>query len=131
MKLSVLLSSIILCFLLLSNAAAQNPQTPDPCEGAQTTVDMGNCAGKEYKQADAELNAVYKQLMSSLSDKEHQASLRTAQQAWLKYRDANCEFDTFENRGGTIHPVIYTSCLAAMTRARTKELREQGGQEGQ
>jgi uncharacterized protein YecT (DUF1311 family) len=130
MKLSVLLSSIILCFLAASNAAAQNPQSPDPCADPQSTVEMRDCAGKEYKQADAELNAVYKELMATLSDKEHQASLRSAQQAWLKYRDANCEFDAFENRGGTIYPVVYTSCLTAMTRARTKELREQMEQEG-
>lgn len=130
MKLIVLLSSVILCLSITSNASAQETQAPDPCANAQTTVDMGDCAGKEYKQADAELNAVYKQLMASLSDKEHQASLKSAQQAWLKFRDANCEFDSFENRGGTIHPVVYTSCLAAMTRARTKELREQTGHEG-
>jgi len=124
-KLSIVLSSIILGFLVASNAVAQNPQTPDPCADAQTTVEMRDCAGKEYKQADAELNAVYKQLMSTLSDKAEQAALKSAQQAWLKYRDANCEFDAFENRGGTIYPVVYTSCLTAMTRARTKELREE------
>jgi uncharacterized protein YecT (DUF1311 family) len=88
-------------------------------------VELNNCASKEYKQADAELNAVYKQLMASLSNKAQQASLRTAQQAWLKYRDANCEFDAFENRGGSIYQVVYTSCLTAMTKARTKELREE------
>lgn len=130
MKLSVLLSSVLLCFLVASNAAAQDTQPLDPCKDAQTTVEMHECAGKEYKQADAELNAIYKQLMSSLSDKEHQAFLKSAQQAWLKYRDANCEFDAFENRRGTIYPVVYTSCLTTMTRARTKELREQSGQEG-
>ena len=91
---------------------------------------MRDCAGKEYQKTDAELNAVYKQLMASLSDREHQASLRAAQQAWLKYRDANCEFEAFENRGGTIYPLVYTSCLAAVTRARTKELRAQTEEEG-
>jgi uncharacterized protein YecT (DUF1311 family) len=124
-KLSALSASIVLCFLIASSAAAQTEQTHDPCAGEQTTVEMRDCAGKEYKKADAELNAVYKQLMDSLSGREHQASLRSAQQAWLKYRDANCEFEAFLNRGGTIYPVVYTSCLAATTRARTKELREQ------
>lgn len=130
MKLSTLLFSIVLCFLVASNVAAQTPQPSNPCADAQTTVEMRDCAGREYKQADAELNAVYKQLMATLSDKEHQASLRSAQQAWLKYRDANCEFDAFENRGGTIYPVVYTSCLTAMTIARTKELREEAEGEG-
>ncbi len=129
MKLSILLSSMILCFLVAFHASAQNPQTTDPCADGQTTVEMRDCAGREYKQADAELNAVYKQLMSTLSDKAEQAALKTAQQSWLKYRDANCEFDAFENRGGTIYPVVYTSCLTAMTRARTKEMRAQTEEE--
>jgi uncharacterized protein YecT (DUF1311 family) len=110
---------------MATNAVAQNPQTPDPCDNAETTVEMRDCAGKEYKAADAELNTVYKQLMASLSDHPYEAALKTAQQAWLKYRDANCEFEAFDNRGGTIYPVVYNSCLAVMTRARTKELREQ------
>jgi uncharacterized protein YecT (DUF1311 family) len=123
-KISALSASIILCFLMATNAAAQNQQTHDPCKDAQTTVEMRDCAGKEYKKADAELNSVYKQLMSKLTDEGHKASLKTAQQAWLKYRDANCEFEAYLNRGGTIYPVVYTGCLSAMTTARTKELRE-------
>jgi uncharacterized protein YecT (DUF1311 family) len=86
---------------------------------------MGNCAGAEYQKADAELNRVYKQLMATLEDREYEALLKTAQQAWLKYRDAHCDFEAFANRGGTIYPVVRRSCLAAMTRARAKELREQ------
>jgi len=85
---------------------------------------MRNCAGKQYQKADAELNNVYQQLMSKLGDEGHKAALRAAQQAWIKYRDGNCEFEAYLNRGGTIYPVVYTGCLRAMTTARTKELRE-------
>ena len=130
LKISVLPALIILCFLMTTNARAQNQQTPDPCDNAQSTVDLGDCVGKEYKEADAELNRVYKQLMASLEDREYEALLKTAQQAWLKYRDAHCDFEAFQNRGGTIYPVVQRSCLTAMTRARTKELQEQMKQEG-
>jgi uncharacterized protein YecT (DUF1311 family) len=109
---------------MAASASAQCGQAPDPCANAQTTVEMRNCAGKEYKKADAELNSVYKQLMSKLTDEGHKAALKTAQQAWIKYRDANCEFEAYLNRGGTIYPVVYTGCLSAMTMNRTKELRE-------
>ena len=124
MKISALFASIIFCFLMATSAAAQSGQAPDPCSDAQTTVEMRDCAGKEYKKADAELNSVYKQLMSKLMDAGHQTALKTAQQAWIKYRDANCEFEAYLNRGGTIYPVVYTGCLSAMTTNRTKELRE-------
>jgi uncharacterized protein YecT (DUF1311 family) len=124
LKISALFASIILCFLMATSASAQSGRAPAPCDNAETTVEMRDCAGKEYKKADAELNSAYKRLMSKLTDSGHQSSLKTAQQAWIKYRDANCEFEAYLNRGGTIYPVVYTGCLSAMTMNRTKELRE-------
>lgn len=128
MRVSTLCASIILC-LSVSTTVARAQEPKDPCENGQTTVEMRNCAGKEYQKADAELNDAYKQLMSTITDEGHRAALRTAQQAWIKYRDANCEFEAYLNRGGTIYPVVYTSCLSAMTTARTRELRELSEQE--
>jgi uncharacterized protein YecT (DUF1311 family) len=122
MRFSTFCASVILCCSIAAAAQAQGQK--DPCENAQTTVEMRDCAGKEYKKADAELNSVYKQLMSKLADEGHKAALRTAQQDWIKYRDSNCEFEAYLNRGGTIYPVVYTGCLSAMTMTRTKELRE-------
>jgi uncharacterized protein YecT (DUF1311 family) len=131
MKFPALSAFILSCFLLTTtNASAQGGQDENPCEKAQTTIEMGECAGNEYQKADAELNSVYRQLMSSLSDRDYQSALKTAQQAWLKYRDANCEFETFDSRGGTIHPVVYSLCRAHMTRARTKDMRAAISQEG-
>ncbi len=130
MKISALSAFIILCFLMATNTPAQNQQNPDPCDNAQSTVDMGNCAGVEYQKADAELNRVYKQLMASLEDREYEEALKTAQQAWLKYRDAHCDFRAFQNRSGTIYTVVHRTCLTTMTRARTKELQEQTEREG-
>jgi uncharacterized protein YecT (DUF1311 family) len=122
MRFSTFCAATVLCFSIAAVGRAQGQK--DPCADAQTTVEMRNCAGKEYQKVDAELNSVYKQLMSKLTDEGHKAALRTAQQAWIKYRDANCEFQAYLNRGGTIYPVIYTGCLSAMTMSRTKELRE-------
>jgi uncharacterized protein YecT (DUF1311 family) len=85
---------------------------------------MRDCAGQEYQKADAALNKAYRELMTKLDDDGQKSALKTAQQAWIKYRDANCEFESYQNKGGTIYPVVYTGCLTSMTTARTKELRE-------
>ena len=37
-----------------------------PCENAQSTAEMLDCWDNQYKQADAELNKVYKEIMSRL-----------------------------------------------------------------
>src|ERR1051325_10300422 len=79
--------------LLLSVTAPVIPQAQrDPCKG-DTTYEMKQCSGTKYKQADAELNKVYQQLLSKLDDEGHKASLKAAQLAWLKYRDTNCDFE--------------------------------------
>ena len=123
MKSSTLIVVIALCLLLAQTGAAQKGNQ-DPCANAATTADMRDCMGKEYQKVDAELNRVYKQLMALTEDEGEKAALKTAQQAWLKYRDLHCEFESYENKGGTIYPVVYTGCLSAVTAARTKELRE-------
>lgn len=114
-----------LAVLLLAFVAnGSGTQTADPCKG-ETTADMKFCSAKKYKQADAELNNVYRRLLSKLDDEGHRTTLRTAQQAWLKYRDSNCDFVSYLNRGGSIYSVIVTECMTNMTSSRTKELKEQ------
>lgn len=108
--------------LFVAVASVAQTQKTDPCKG-DTTYEMRQCAGKRYKQADDELNMVYRSLMSKLDNEGHQTSLKTAQQAWLKYRDSHCEFESYLNRGGTIYPVVLTECMTSITTARTKELK--------
>ena len=115
-------SSLVLLLVFTTTITTQTPS--DPCKG-ETTFEMKQCSAKKYKQADGELNEVYQQLMSKLDDEGHKTSLKTAQVAWLKYRDTNCDFESYLNRGGTIYSVIVTECKTSMTTSRTKEMKEQ------
>jgi uncharacterized protein YecT (DUF1311 family) len=105
------------------NSFAQNEKKRDPCEDAQTQSEMNDCSKKEFDKADQELNRVYKQLMARLEG-EHKNKLKTAELAWIKYRDLNCECESFINEGGSIYPLVYNSCLTNMTNNRIKELKE-------
>ena len=108
--------------LIATCVFAQGTKKPTPCADAQTQADMNICWGKEYKAADATLNQVYGQLMRKL-DEPDKAQLKQVETAWLKYRDANCEFVADQYKGGTIRPMIEAMCLADVTRNRTNELR--------
>lgn len=112
---------VLLCVVV---AGGFPTQKKDPCDG-ETTFEMKQCAAKKYKQADDELNKVYRDLMSKLDDEGHKTSLKTAQVAWLKYRDSHCDFESYLNRGGSIYSVVVTDCRASLTNSRTKELKEQ------
>jgi len=105
-------------------AGGSQTQKSDPCKG-ETTFEMKVCAAKKYKEADDELNKVYRDLMSKLDSEGHKTSLKTAQQAWLKYRDSHCEFVGYLNQGGTFYSVVLTDCRTSLTSSRTKEMKEE------
>jgi uncharacterized protein YecT (DUF1311 family) len=117
---------IVSCFIALSSSA-QEQGKKDPCEKANEsgiTVDLVECSLKKLADADAELNKAYRQLVSRLDDKKWETKLRSAQQAWIKYRDANCDYVSEFSGGGSAVTFEYNFCLADMTDARAKELHE-------
>ncbi|MDQ3907943.1 MAG: lysozyme inhibitor LprI family protein [Acidobacteriota bacterium] len=99
-------------------AAAQS----NPCEEARTQSELNECADREYKKADAELNRAYQQLMRASGGSD--AKLKTAQLAWIKFRDAECDYEAAGAEGGSMQPMVYSFCLADVTKARTKQLRD-------
>ena len=116
--------ALLLLLLTGSFAVAQDQKKTDPCAEAETQTEMNMCWGKEYRAADARLNQVYREFTAKLDDDE-KAQLKNAQMAWLKYRDANCEFVADQYKGGTMRPMIAAICLTDVTENRTNELREQ------
>ena len=117
----------LLCLTLFVSSNAHTlaqKKKPDPCASAQSQAEMNICAGKEYKSADAELNQVYQKLSSILNDEE-KSQLKETENAWIRYRDLNCEFVADQYKGGSIRPMIHGLCLADVTRNRTTELRNQ------
>lgn len=125
-QMNLIKSSIILIVALLLSSISIAGQKPkdDPCPNAQSQLEMNMCWGNQYKAADAQLNAAYREFNSKLNPEET-AQLKTAQLAWIKFRDANCEFVADAYKGGSIRPMIAAMCLADVTNARTSELRAQ------
>ena len=120
----------IVLALLLSceavSASAQRRAVKDPCRDPQSQAEMNLCAREKFKAADAELNRVYNRLASKLGDDEgRREKLKAAETAWLKYRDDNCEYEASFFDGGSMRPLILSSCFERMTKARTSELRGQ------
>jgi uncharacterized protein YecT (DUF1311 family) len=95
----------------------------DPCPGERTQAELNGCAARARDRADAALNKVYRELMKDAGATER-AKLRAAQLAWIKFRDAQCDYESIGNKGGSIYPMVYGFCLAKVTTARTTHLRE-------
>ncbi|WEZ82790.1 lysozyme inhibitor LprI family protein [Rhizobium sp. 32-5/1] len=126
------------CATLLVGATASFAQD-DPkvdCDNQVTQFDMNHCANVDYEVADAALNATYKTVLAHMAeiDKDLAESmpnlvgaveaLKAAQRAWIGYRDGQCELAGFSARGGSMEPMLVSSCLADLTTKRTVELKE-------
>lgn len=91
------------------------------CNKAVTTPEIKYCSQQSYQIADKRLNQVYKQVISSLNGEQKQI-LAAAQQTWIKFRDNNCDFEVYGNRGGTGYEIFRNGCLERLTTQRTKDL---------
>lgn len=94
------------------------------CKKSRTQIEINACTKLSAASADKKLNQVYQQLRAQIEDLQQKKLLINAQLAWIKFRDANCEFEKSRFAGGTIAPSIYFSCIEQVTKQRTKELEE-------
>jgi uncharacterized protein YecT (DUF1311 family) len=91
------------------------------CAKATTTPELKYCSQQSYQAADKKLNQVYKQVISRINAQQKRL-LITGQQAWIKFRDNNCDFETYGSRGGTGYEIFRNGCLERLTEQRTKDL---------
>jgi len=128
------ISILIMPWLLLNAtpvAAADKNMSPEyaTCidKSNGVTGEMLDCMGAEFTRQDARLNENYKRLMAKLSAKRKEALLE-AQRAWIKFRDANCNF-YYDPEGGSAAHLAGTDCNLNATANRATELRNLGTDE--
>ncbi|NEP56424.1 MAG: DUF1311 domain-containing protein [Symploca sp. SIO2G7] len=99
-------------------------ETSLDCDNAQTQSEINACAGLQAQAADKKLNQVYQQLQAEIKGSPQSQRLIEAQQQWIKFRDADCEYAKGQYEGGTIVPTISAGCITRLTQQRTKDLEE-------
>lgn len=119
-------------FLIGPALADERPDCIDP----QTQMEMTYCASDDYQKADADLNALWPDIVAAARQNDEYVvdmarergvpttlqALRNAQRAWIKFRDAQCEYEAYEVFGGTMQPMVGSLCLARLTRERIEVL---------
>jgi len=107
-----------------AQAAAGAPR----CNPDGNQQEMNECAARDFRAADAELNIRYGEVMKTLSS-QMRVALRNEQRAWLKGRDPACKRAAKASEGGSIWPLVFSACLETSTRKRTAELDRWKGRE--
>ncbi len=105
----------------LSVAAPAISQPKINCINLGSNVEYKECAARAYEASDKKLNQVYKPILAKLKGTEQQR-LIAAQSIWIKFRDANCDFEVYQNRDGSGYSGFLANCLERMTKARIAEL---------
>ena len=85
-------------------------------------------ACRKYKNADADLNSVYQQILAAKAgEAAFVKALRGAQRAWVAFRDAHVQSIYPDANStadyGTVYPMCRCVILEELTLQRTKQLR--------
>jgi uncharacterized protein YecT (DUF1311 family) len=128
-------NKILVAIALLASSFSMSSQEPasqnNSCfDKATTQSEINVCATDGLKKADAELNQVYQQLLEKhATDKEFVRRLRLAQEAWVKFRDAQVECmypASHENQlqaEGSVYPMCKDLEITRLIVDRTKTLK--------
>jgi len=89
----------------------------------ESTLGQTKCLGEAYEKWDAELNRVYKALAVKLPE-AGRAALKTAQLAWLKFRDEEFNYlnALYDPLQGSMYRVVKAADRVDVVRKRALEL---------
>ncbi len=129
MRHQTILPAVALAAVLIP--AAGIAKSPD-CTAPRNQSEMNICAHLDYQAADGDLNFDYRMARDEMRNLDSRLStellgaekaLLNAQRSWIKYRDQACQAEGFIVRGGSMGPLVVSSCLARLTRQRSEDLR--------
>jgi uncharacterized protein YecT (DUF1311 family) len=105
----------IIGFSLYSPAWANT----EHCPNAINQLELTQCAADFYKTEDAQMNEAYLALSHRLNAQiPAQQQLLTAQNAWLAFREADCELRAKIYEGGSLRQMAVQLCLGQRTQER-------------
>lgn len=124
----------------VSPASLLEPPNPDwNCDDPQVQQEMNWCAARDFAIADNALRLQLRETSELMEARDrdletdqpkgdgrsgHAETLMQSQRAWLDYRDAHCRLEGYKARGGSLEPLIVSSCRTGLTNLRAEELRK-------
>jgi uncharacterized protein YecT (DUF1311 family) len=120
---------LLLAFTPPMGTAQNSKQYLDCSHSAQTQTAMNACADQEFARADAALTSTYHALLAKTAHQpDTSAKIKSAQRAWLLYRDAYLEamFPAADKptEYGSMHAMQLALLRAKLTRWQTAALKD-------
>jgi uncharacterized protein YecT (DUF1311 family) len=105
--------------------------TGSVCGARSSQVELNACADAELAKADAALNDAYRLVVNRMVDDPlFVKKLRSAQRAWVGFRDAElearfaCAEENVRQCWGSMYPMLWNARKAELTKERTRQLRQ-------
>jgi len=113
-----IVASLLVCALFCPVDAYAADRQFDSCmdRADGITSEMLGCIGEAQDRADARLSNTLSKAVRSISP-ARRASLSRSQDAWIAYRQANCDF-LADPEGGTSASLISSDCWLSLTEER-------------
>jgi uncharacterized protein YecT (DUF1311 family) len=113
--------SVILMIALQAELTGLPQDVTDGCNDKHGTISLSSCYSERTTHWEARLERAYQAAFAFTDGPQHDA-LERARVAWLKYREATCDF--YSLTPGSIHYIWGAYCELDLTRRRTIELDE-------
>lgn len=116
-----------LAALLAGPALAQS----EGCGDTMVQQELNACAYAEWEAADARLNDAYQRAVALLegwdanlpaNERGGVEALRSAQRAWITFRDNACAAEGYAMKGGSAEPLVVYGCMRLLTEERAAHL---------
>ncbi|WP_352845464.1 lysozyme inhibitor LprI family protein [Mesorhizobium sp. M0199] len=119
MKTAMLTTAMVLAMPAFASAQ-------DKCNDAAKDQSAPNeCADAASRKSDKKLNELYQQIEARLNDDADTKTLLVqAQRDWVKFRDAECSFQTAGAAGGSMIPTLIAQCMDGLTQSRVKDFED-------
>ena len=126
--------SLALIPLLLATATVDLPDVD--CAQTDMPSELSYCARLEFRRAESAMNIQWSLAATEMKRRDAEVdgypdgrasyyeALLQAQRKWLEFREAHCLTERFLVRGGLTEPIQGNTCLAKLTRERTRQLIE-------
>jgi len=91
------------------------------CETTEVDAELLQCAGHDLAQNQKRLDDLVAQSLSALPAGA-KPLFDQAEKAWVNYRDAACQWNSYDMATNKTSDLIRTTCLADLTSARVEEM---------
>lgn len=116
---------VLLCLIPFATIADPTLE----CADAASQVEIGSCVSEVEERVNSAVDAAYGFALNAAKELDDvtgrvvaQPALETSQQAWIAYRDAQCETVGAYFGGGSGTGIGITSCQIQLGRLRVDEL---------